>query len=56
MNCSDLKKIGEMLVHLELQKSDIDKNYVNTVYNLELIDWMSSFLIPTIALLDRLGG
>ena len=38
MNSSDLEKFGAMLEQPELKQWDIDKNCIDTVYNLELID------------------
>ena len=38
MNGSDLEKFGAMLERPELKQWDIDNNFVDKFYNLELID------------------
>ena len=55
MNCSDLEKFGAMLGQPELQRWDIDNNCVDTIYNLELIEWMKPLQIITVKVaLDKL--
>ena len=49
MNCSDLEKFGVMLGQPESKQWDIDNNCFDTVYNLELIDWIKPLPIPVIA-------
>ena len=56
MTCSDLEKFGAMLGQPELKQWDSDNNCVDTVYNLELIEWIKILLILVIAALDRLEG
>ena len=38
MNCSDLQKFGAMLVQPESKKWAKDNNFVDTIYNFELVD------------------
>ena len=38
MNCPDLEKFGSMLEQPELIQWDRDNNFVDKIYNLELIE------------------
>ena len=44
INLSSLEKFGAMLRQSKWKQWDIDNSYVDTVYNLELIDWMKHLL------------
>ena len=54
INCSDLEKFGAMLEQPELKQRDMDNNCVDTVYKLELIDWIKHPPISVIAEAGRL--
>ena len=48
MNCSDLEKFGAMLRQPELKQWDIDNNFVETIYSLELIEQIKNILLTPI--------